>query len=321
MARQKAATGVSGSVASKGEDIPKLRGHKRPVVNEARDEEPPLKKARGRPKVTQSNTAEISTKDRTETRSVATTSQAQEATRPRRRGRPKGSRGSTDGQAPETTNVGAQTANDTRVEDEERSIASNDELDSVQDVSKPSKPKALAAKRGRGKASGASKIMTDGEFKYTPKTSRQVKSPAKSKDQSAPTPKERRKAETKADNVIPETQRAAPEVDETILEDELVAPQSVLASPTKSGSNRLASLRALQGFPSKRKLGDASEAEKPNGEPELRRKLGDLTKRYDALESKYRDLKEIGIVEANANMDKLRKQCEAITAGTSSGRM
>jgi chromosome segregation ATPase len=47
----------------------------------------------------------------------------------------------------------------------------------------------------------------------------------------------------------------------------------------------------------------------------LRRKLGELTKKHDALEIKYRNLREIGIVEANTNMEKLRKQCENITTG------
>jgi hypothetical protein len=44
-------------------------------------------------------------------------------------------------------------------------------------------------------------------------------------------------------------------------------------------------------------------------------KLGDMTKRYENLEAKFRNLREIGIIEANTNVEKLRKQCEATTSG------
>ncbi|KAL2120913.1 hypothetical protein VTJ04DRAFT_4940 [Mycothermus thermophilus] len=44
--------------------------------------------------------------------------------------------------------------------------------------------------------------------------------------------------------------------------------------------------------------------------PELRRRLGELTQKYENLEHKYRDLKEIAVKEAERNFDKLRKQTE-----------
>ncbi|OAA68520.1 chromosome segregation protein [Niveomyces insectorum RCEF 264] len=40
----------------------------------------------------------------------------------------------------------------------------------------------------------------------------------------------------------------------------------------------------------------------------VRRRLGDMTKKYDALEARYRDLREIGIREAERNFDRLKKQ-------------
>jgi hypothetical protein len=55
--------------------------------------------------------------------------------------------------------------------------------------------------------------------------------------------------------------------------------------------------------------------EPPESEAALRRKVGDMTKKLETAETKYRTLREVGIVEANANMEKLRKQCEATTAG------
>jgi hypothetical protein len=47
----------------------------------------------------------------------------------------------------------------------------------------------------------------------------------------------------------------------------------------------------------------------------LRRRLGDLTKKYENLEMRHRDLREVGVKEAERNFDRLRKQSEKQTAG------
>ncbi|KAK4126585.1 hypothetical protein N657DRAFT_632618 [Parathielavia appendiculata] len=46
------------------------------------------------------------------------------------------------------------------------------------------------------------------------------------------------------------------------------------------------------------------------GDPTLRRRLGEMTQKYESLEHKYRDLKEIAVKEAERNFDKLKKQTE-----------
>lgn len=51
-------------------------------------------------------------------------------------------------------------------------------------------------------------------------------------------------------------------------------------------------------------------------DPELRRKLGELTQKYEALELKYRDLREVAVKEAERNFDRLRKQSEERTAAS-----
>jgi hypothetical protein len=61
------------------------------------------------------------------------------------------------------------------------------------------------------------------------------------------------------------------------------------------------------------RAGSASDTERP-GEPNLRRKLGDITRKFENIDLKYRTLRDVGIVEANANVDKLRKQCDATMA-------
>lgn len=59
----------------------------------------------------------------------------------------------------------------------------------------------------------------------------------------------------------------------------------------------------------RRRAGSASDTER--GDPNLRRKLGDMTRKFENVDLKYRNLKEVGINEANSNMEKLRRQCDA----------
>jgi hypothetical protein len=117
-------------------------------------------------------------------------------------------------------------------------------------------------------------------------------------------------ARGKHDIEVEETQQTAqsPFVETSILPE----PTRRSMSPQKHRAFRPSLLRNPQDSPTKRKLADSEQG----GDPELRRRLGDLTKKHDALEIKYRNLREIGVVEANTNMEKLRKQSETITTGT-----
>lgn len=57
----------------------------------------------------------------------------------------------------------------------------------------------------------------------------------------------------------------------------------------------------------------ASVSDTERGDPMLRRKLGDVTRKYENVDIKYRSLKEVAITEATTNVERLRKQCEAIS--------
>lgn len=68
------------------------------------------------------------------------------------------------------------------------------------------------------------------------------------------------------------------------------------------------------------------DADAESGEPcidsdsddaSLRRRLGELTKRYKSLEARYGDLRDIGVKDAERNYDRLRKQSEENSAGQS----
>ena len=85
--------------------------------------------------------------------------------------------------------------------------------------------------------------------------------------------------------------------------------------PMKSFTRRASRSRQESVF--RRRAGSASDTERGCGDPNLRRKLGDLTRKLEDIELKYRSLKEVGILEASANMEKLRKQCEATTSASS----
>lgn len=61
-----------------------------------------------------------------------------------------------------------------------------------------------------------------------------------------------------------------------------------------------------------RRIG-AMTSDSEQNDPSLRRRLGDLSKKYERLESKYRDLRDIGVKEAERNFDRLKRQGEEKT--------
>ncbi|KAK6819104.1 hypothetical protein RU639_007988 [Aspergillus parasiticus] len=296
--KRKAAAKLSNLAESDNEDATQAQ--------EPRDDERPTKKPRGRPR---SKSAELKPLIQSKNDTAAAPSQAPEAAPKRgtRRGRPKGSRGS-------LQSVNQETEEQKEPEEEEEESgphvpesapASNDELVASQPATRSTrsaKPAKPTTTRGRRKATVEKQVKTDGEFQYTPRTTRQHKSPVKGNEEAEQFTKQRRKADPQSEpeEEVSEGEKAAPDVvEETFVQEEPMEPRSISMSPAK---RRQSAQRPLQSSPLK-----------PNAEPELRRKIGELTKKYDTLESRYRTLKEIGVVEANANMEKLRKQCEAMT--------
>lgn len=286
------------------------------------DVEPPAKRTRGRPASKTAETKETAKPTaQTKDRSVAEPSQEQEPAT-KKRGRPKGSggRSSAEGAGHEVTekkeepkkqtrkrNTKAQSKDDAAVSEDDLQKTPNDDSKSAKSA-KVTKP---AATRGRKNVSTEKETKVNDEFEYTP-SPRKPKSPAKPKEKAEPPAKQGRSAASEADDAVPESENPAPDViDESILPDELAASRPVSVSPSKAAFPRH---RASQSFsPIKRRV--LGEDGKTNQEPELRRKLGDLTRKHEALENRYRNLREIGIVEANSNAEKLRKQCESMATG------
>jgi len=313
MPKEKATTKLSGLVGSDDEDFMQVNGND---SNPDPDTERPAKRARGRRPAAKATESKIPPPMKTRSGNATVQAQAQEPAK-KKRGRPKGSggRSSTDGAEQQVSEkeglkqINQQSSNPQVLDDE---AASDDDLQAAQDNAPKTTKNAKDAKpktgRGRKKASSNAEKVTksDGEFQYTP-TPRKAKSLEKPK-QRTESPAEQEMEVDEADDTVPESQKpAADVVDETIIEER--APRRSL-SPTKSTFRR-SSIPRSSLSPQKRWLEDG----KTSTEPELRRKIGDLTKKCDTLENRYRNLREIGIVEANSNMEKLRKQCDAMTIG------
>lgn len=283
MPKRKAASKPSASGAD-SEDVMQLNGS----PPEERDERP-AKRTRGRPKSSPSRASEPKTAKRKSRESPEPKADDTAPKKTGRRGRPKGSRNSGGSDAQNAAERENAAGNDAHVGKEASIANSNDELDAPQRRARSTKSKAApAATRGRKKA--VSRIETDGEFEYTPTNRQRFKSPEPEK---VPSPV---KDQDQSNDAVPESQKA---VEDSVLPDEPALPRSVSASPSKA---RLVP----------RPMNSPSKA----SEPELRRRIGDLTKKCDTLESRYNRLREIGVVQANANMEKLREHCEAITEGT-----
>ncbi|EXJ58144.1 hypothetical protein A1O7_05568 [Cladophialophora yegresii CBS 114405] len=104
-------------------------------------------------------------------------------------------------------------------------------------------------------------------------------------------------------------QRSRAVVTEPQLEEEETSALVETISPPKPRPVIRNASRTREDPPLRRRAGSASDIER--GDPNLRRKLGDVTRKFENVDLKYRNLKEVGINEANANMEKLRKQCDA----------
>jgi hypothetical protein len=110
--------------------------------------------------------------------------------------------------------------------------------------------------------------------------------------------------------VIPETQASMMEVD--CYGDEEVG------EPTPRPAARYTTVapsvsRSRQTSVPRRRAGSASDTER--NDPATRRKLGELTKQLENLDLKYRNVREIGIKEAERNFERLKKQSEESTKG------
>ena len=221
----------------------------------------------------------------------------------------------------EQTNV--QHAEDTEEVDEFAGEMNEDmAIDELDETQQPPKRKAAARKVGKQPKKKAVKKMKvaeeepaqqpkamekDGDFQYTPSTTRESKRPGRPAAQKS----RANMGQTPEEKVIPETQ-VVMEVDAE--EEEEAQPQSVFRRTNISREKS----HQHQPLNSRRRAGSASDNEGGGNDPAMRRKLGEMNSKFEKLEMKYRSLREEGIVEANANFEKYKTQSQANAKGNAS---
>lgn len=148
----------------------------------------------------------------------------------------------------------------------------------------------------------------DGEFEYTPVAVRTAPKKPGPIAKHAASGRPNTTAEPHSEKIIPETQLPSlyPETqnleEDGDTEEEL--PQSSL--PQRRFPEK------LQG---RKRAGSVSDADRATENPASRRRVGEVTKKLDAMDVKYKNLREVGIKEAEANFERLKAQSETQAAG------
>jgi hypothetical protein len=123
------------------------------------------------------------------------------------------------------------------------------------------------------------------------------------------------------DEVVPSARRGRPPANKPAanLPDEI--PETQLPEPMEvdEESEQLSGIEELSHIPSDSPPGDILP-DLEGSDASLRRRLGDLTRKYDGLEKRHRELKEVGVKEAERVYERLKKQSQDNDAGKFLGR-
>lgn len=205
-----------------------------------------------------------------------------------------------------------------------------DELVETRQLAKRKAPAKRAGKQSKKKTEERTNVVAeqpdeqpkamekDGEFEYTPTAKGQTKRQGRAGAQKAKAHVRQISVEPRRqERVIPETQ-VAMEIDQSEpLEEDVeeedgdAVPQSVFRRINNARDNP----RRHQPLVARRRAGSASDNERGGNDPAMRRKLGEMTTKFEKLDMKYRTLREEGIKEANANFEKYKTQSQANAKG------
>ncbi|KAI9678220.1 MAG: hypothetical protein M1817_006165 [Caeruleum heppii] len=180
------------------------------------------------------------------------------------------------------------------------------------------KVKAERPAAGRGKKAAAppapvEEVVTD--------TVRQVKHAAKAGNSRVHKPAVSSRARPTArtntqEQELPDTHYAPPEADQTEMDIDDIDVEEPTPPPVARPSSRARSASKTRHAPpsaTRRRGGSASDTERGAGagsDPAVRRKLGEMTKKFENLDLKYRNLRDVGVKEAEANFDRIKKQAD-----------
>lgn len=150
-----------------------------------------------------------------------------------------------------------------------------------------------------------------------PKKDAVVPDSTRKTDESTVSKRGRKKAETSAPK-----QEEQPEIPETQMDDimdvdEAEEQDQVEDLPTFSRYSAPPSVQRNSYYraPPSASKGPTSSSSYDN-DPSLRRRLGEMTRKYEALEARYKDLKNVAVTEAEKTFDRLKKTSEEKTQGT-----
>ena len=164
----------------------------------------------------------------------------------------------------------------------------------------------VAAKKTKSKVAKKAAVARGTSGKAVKKNNGIQEGPEASKPK-ARAMKKQKPAEPSPEKIVQETQYEGMDVDIDVDVDEVV--NEPVSKPARSTSRTHSHSRQRQPSVQRRRAGSASDTER--NDPALRRKLGEMTKKYEVLNIKYQDLRQIGVKEAERNMDKLRKEGES----------
>jgi hypothetical protein len=193
-------------------------------------------------------------------------------------------------------------------------VASGDELDASIVAIKQRQPRPTKANAGKRVDKAAKEISSrsnDADQHESLDLPRIGSRPPGAKSKASHLKRQPSAEPKQRNDIIQETQRSATDIDDYRdgdVEEPSLKPVGRYKTMPRAPS------QACQTSVSRRRAGSASDTER--NDPAMRRKLGEMTKKIENLDLKYRNVREIGIKEAEHNFEKLKKQTEESRKGT-----
>ncbi|KAL8674812.1 MAG: hypothetical protein Q9168_000793 [Polycauliona sp. 1 TL-2023] len=200
---------------------------------------------------------------------------------------------------------------------DDQSAASADELVAVKQPVKKARTAAKAKTQPKKMPSDNETLQQikgtakDGEFEYTPVIARQTKPLPKARGRPSKNPSKVDPQSEMFQKVIPDTQEVAMDVEPAYSSMQSEADQEIPQSVFRRTNNTQPNPRTIPPAALRKQTDYLSDNERGGGDPALRRKLGEMTKKFESLELRHKKLTDVGIKEAEANFEKLRISAEA----------
>jgi hypothetical protein len=271
-----------------------------PTPDSAVENKPPGKKTRGRPKVAPAKVTKTKAPARRTSGRLIAKAKAQVGTPTK--GKRQALKDKTNQQHASEMEMDDFTANDDVAMD-------GTEIQETQPAEKATKSKVTKKKAVGARSKAVKEMMSmDHSIEDTtlaaPEKVRITKRKAPAKKDIPPEPS--------PEKVIMETQVQQMEINDADEDEEI---EETISKPPKAIARPRSQSRPRPQSAHRRRAGSASDTER--NDPALRRKLGEVTKKYENLQLKYSDLREVGLKEAERNAERFKKGSEEKTKSAS----